>query len=313
MPYAEAKRVASSELASAIPLHSRYRTRYSPIVGTSLEYFEFRGLNIDRGRLFGMLGECVLGAQAARAAGVEPGNSVMSAPESVFDLAGVYPLKMKVVGVLRPRGTPDDRAVFVDVKTAWVIAGLAHGHQDLQDASAQSAVLRKDGNQIIANASVVQYNEITESNIGSFHFHGDSNGFPITTVLAVPNDEKSSTMLRGRYLGKDELVQIVDPSTVMDELLRTVLTVRRYLSIAIGVIAIATLATMALVFMLSLQLRRREMETIMKIGGSRGRIASLIAAEIIGVIVTGSLLAALLALATVWMATSATQLLVQIS
>lgn len=120
------------------------------------------------------------------------------------------------------------------------------------------------------------------------------------------------TVLQGRYLGEDELVQIVQPSTVMDELLQTILSVRRYILIAVGVIAIAMLATMILVFLLSLQLRRREMETITKIGGSRARIVSLVAAEVLNVIVTGALLAGLLSLATIWLATSATWWLVQI-
>jgi putative ABC transport system permease protein len=311
MRYAELVRVQSSGLADGIPVHSRFRTRHSPIVGTSLEYFEFRGLEMETGRHIGMLGECVLGAQAARVAGAGPGDSVMSAPESVFDIAGVYPLKMKVVGVLRPGGTPDDDAVFVDVKTAWVIAGLAHGHQDLSQADAQSGVLRREGNEIIANASVMQYNEITADNVTSFHFHGDADGFPITAVIAVPKDQKSGTMLQGRYLGDDELVQIVQPSTVMDELLKTILTVQRYVSIAIAVVAAATFATMTLVFMLSWQLRRREMETIIKIGGSRGRIAALVAAEIVCVMMSGAVLAALLSLATLWFATSATELLVR--
>jgi putative ABC transport system permease protein len=237
----------------------------------------------------------------------------MSAPESVFDIAGVYPLKMKVVGVLRPRGTPDDHAVFVDVKTAWVIAGLAHGHEDLSQSNAQSGVLRRQGNEIIANASVMQYNEITAENVTSFHFHGDPREFPITAVIAVPKDNKSGTMLQGRYLGDDELVQIVQPSAVMDELLQTILTIRRYVSIAIGVVAVATLASMTLVFMLSWQLRRREMETIIKIGGSRARIVSLVAAEIVCVMMSGGVLAALLSLATLWLATSATQRLVQLT
>ena len=65
MRYAEAGRIQMSGLAHAIPLHAGFRTRHSPIVGTSLEYFEFRGLQIDDGRLFGMLGESVLGTQAA--------------------------------------------------------------------------------------------------------------------------------------------------------------------------------------------------------------------------------------------------------
>ncbi len=313
MAYAEAKRVRQSGLARAIPLYSRFRTRHSPIVGTSLEYFEFRRLEIDNGRHFGMLGECVLGAQAAELAGAGPGDSIMSASESVFDIAGVYPLKMRIVGVLRPSGTPDDLAVFVDVKTAWVVAGLAHGHQDLSQPEAQSGVLRKQGNAIVANASVMQYNEITAQNVASFHFHGDPASFPITAVIAVPKDEKSSTMLQGRYLGDQERVQILRPLSVMDELLQTILTVRRYILLAVGVITIATFASMILVFMLSLQLRRREMETIIKIGGSRMRIVSLVAAEVLGVIVAGAMFAVLLSLATLWLSTAATRLLVQMT
>lgn len=313
MQYAEVRRVEQSGLARAIPLHTRFRTRHSPIVGTSLEYFKFRGLEIENGRQLGMLGECVLGAQAARQAGVRPGDSIMSSSESVFDIAGVYPLKMKVVGVFAATAAPDDRAVFVDVKTAWVIAGLAHGHQDLNQPDSGTAVLRKEGNKITANASVMQYNEITADNVASFHFHGDSAEFPVTSVIAVPQDDKSGTLLQGRYLGDDELVQVVEPPRVMDELLQTILTVRRYILIAVGLVAIATLASMTLVFMLSLQLRCREMETIIKIGGSRFRIASLIAAEVLSVIVAGAISAVLLSLATLWLATAATRLLVQMT
>jgi putative ABC transport system permease protein len=313
MPYAELGRVRQSELARSIPLHSRFRTRLSPIVGTSLDYFDFRQLEIDRGRHFGMLGECVLGAQAARVEEAALGDSVMSAPESVFDIAGVYPLKMRVVGVLKPSGTPDDRAVFVDIKTAWVIAGLGHGHDDARRLEAQGGVLRKQGSKIIANASIMQYNEITAENIGSFHFHGDLDEFPVTAVIAMPFDTKANTLLQGRYLGDDELVQVVQPSTVMDELLKTILTVRKYVLIAIGLVAAATLATMTLVFLLSLQLRRREMETMIKIGGSRPRIVSLISAEVFSVVIAGVMLAMLMSLATVWLTTSATRLLVQMT
>ena len=311
--YSQSTRVLKSALARAIPLHARYRTRHGPIVGTSLAYFEFRRLRFEQGRYFGMLGECVMGARAASRAGINVGDSVMSIPETVFDLAGVYPLKMKVVGVLQPSGTPDDNAVFVDIKTAWVIAGLAHGHDDLSQPAARSGVLRQEEDKIIANASVRQYNEITADNVSSFHFHGQRADFPVTAVIVLPTDHKSQTLLLGRYLGADELVQIVAPSEVMDELLQTVLTVRRYVLIAVGVIATATLASLALVFLLSLQLRRGEMDTIIKIGGSRRRIAALVATEVCGVLAAGCLLAVLLAVATAWTAESATRLLVQLT
>ena len=48
--YAEVDRVEQSGLARAIPLYTRFRAGKSPIVGTALEYFEFRGLEIAEGR-----------------------------------------------------------------------------------------------------------------------------------------------------------------------------------------------------------------------------------------------------------------------
>jgi putative ABC transport system permease protein len=171
--YAEVERIAESELAQPIPLHVRFHAREHPIVGTSLEYFEFRGLRFAAGRAMALLGECVVGARVAESLGVGPGDSLVSSPESVFDLAGVYPLKMRVVGVLEPAHTPDDLAVFADLKTAWIIEGLGHGHSDLARLEARSAVLARRGDTIVANASVVQYNEITQDNVDSFHFHGD--------------------------------------------------------------------------------------------------------------------------------------------
>ena len=49
-------------------------------------------------------------------------------------------------------------------------------------ASAASGVLERDGDTITANASVVQYNEITPDNIDSFHFHGDLSDYPVGAV-----------------------------------------------------------------------------------------------------------------------------------
>jgi putative ABC transport system permease protein len=313
MRYAEVGRVEQSDLARAIPLYTRFRAGKSPIVGTTLEYFDIRGLRLAEGRPMAMLGECVLGSAAAKTAGVAPGEHVFSSAEGVFDLAGVYPLKMHVVGVLKPTNTPDDLAVFVDVKTCWVIEGLAHGHEDLSRSEAVGGVLRIEGSKIIANASVVEYNEITPENVSSFHFHGDPGTFPVTSVVVLPNEDKSGALLQGRYLGDDEQVQVVKPVDVMEDLLGTIFTVRTYVMAGVVVLAIATLATMALVFILSLQLRRREMETMEKIGGSGARIRSLVAVEILGVLGAGVVLAGVLAALTGWFATTVMRMLIALS
>jgi putative ABC transport system permease protein len=294
MDYGEWSRASEDGLARAVPMYVRFRARGHPIVGTTLEYFDYRGLRMAAGRQMAMLGECVIGSRVAEAEGLAPGDSLITTPETVFDLAGVYPLKMKVAGVLEFSDSPDDDAVFVDVKTAWIVAGLGHGHQDLSKPEAAAGVLAREGGKITANASVVQYNEITADNIDSFHFHGDLSDNPITAVVVVPRDAKSSALLQGRYLGEDESVQIVDPGTVMDDLLGTVLTVQSFVVAGAVILGTATLATAALVFLLSLRLRRREISTLHKLGGSRLRVASMMASEVVVVLVGGAALATVL-------------------
>lgn len=310
MRYAEVTRVADSGLATPIPLYTRFRARRHPLVGTTLDYFDFRGLRIASGRNMAMLGECVVGAQVAEALGVEPGEHIVSSPESVFDLAGVYPLKMRVAGVLEFSDSPDDNAIFVDLKTAWIIEGLGHGHQDLAKPGAAGAVLRREGNRITANASVVQYNEITAETLDSFHFHGDLAGYPVTAIVAVPPDEKSGVLLRGRYQSKDEISQILKPVGVMNELLSTILTVQSYVVTAVVIVGLSTLATAILVFMLSLRLRRREIETMVKIGGSKLSIWSVLSSEVVVVLFMSVSLAAGLTLLTSWFGSAAIRALI---
>ncbi len=296
--YSEATLVQDSGLADAIPLYVRFRSRTHPIVGTSLDYFSFHGLNFAYGRPMAVLGECVVGANVAESLDVKPGDAVISSPETVFDLAGVYPLKMKVAGVLARTFTPDDDAIFVDVKTAWIIEGLGHGHQDLAGPDAAQGVLSRSEENIVANASVVQFNEITEDNVDSFHFHGDLSSYPLTAVLVVPRDEKSGVILRGRYAADTATSQIIRPVSVIDELLDTILTIQQFIVAAVIIVGLATVATAALVFMLSLRLRRREIDTMVKIGGSRPRVVSMLLAEVFIVVILSSSLAAVLTLVT---------------
>jgi putative ABC transport system permease protein len=293
MRYSESDRVAGYG-ATAIPVYAKFRVDEQPIIGTTLDYFEFRGRGIAEGRNMMLLGECVLGATAAERLGARPGKSIISSPENVFDIAGTYPLKMSVAGIFERTDSPDDEAVFVDVKTAWVIAGLAHGHQDLSKPEASTQVLKKEEGVIVGNAAVVQYNEITPDNIDSFHFHGDPSAFPITAVIAVPRDAKASALLQGKYLGAEERVQIIRPVDIIDELLETVISVRSYVVMAVIVVGFSTLLTTVLVFMLSLRLRQREILTMHRIGGCRRRIAGILAAEIVVTAFIGSCLAGVL-------------------
>lgn len=294
IPYRTVTDVIDSGLADAIPISGGFRVGGHPVVGTSPDYFEFRKLPLARGRLFALTGEAVLGEAASRSLGAGPGDSLVTAPRTVFDVAGSYPIKLSVVGVLASSNSPDDEAVFVDIRTGWLIAGIGHGHQDLTEPEAGAAILRRDGETIVANASVVQYREIDSSNLDDFHFHGTPADFPISAIIAAPTDQRAAVLLEGRYQGPESPVQAVVPTLVMDDLLATVFAIRQYVLAAVGVVAIATLATIALVFGLSIRLRRGEIDTMVRIGAAPNRIAAILAAEVLLVLAFSGALAGLL-------------------
>jgi putative ABC transport system permease protein len=294
LPFQAFSELRNSGFGTAIPMYTRFHARGSPIVGTSLEYFTFRGLELAQGRMMGMLGECIIGANVANRHGAGIGDGLVSSPETVFDIAGVYPLKMNISGVLAASGTPDDDAIFVDYRTAWVIQGLGHGHQDLEKPEAVAGVLNRSQGMVTANAALLQYAEITPDNASEFHFHGDTGGFPLSSVIVVPPDEKHSALLRGRYQDNEQGVQVVVPSTVLGDLLDTVFTIQNYVILGMAMLGLATVAVITLVFLLSQQLRKGELRTLSRIGASNTYLATLVACEIGFVFIGSLLLAALL-------------------
>jgi putative ABC transport system permease protein len=290
-------RIGNTDLALPIPMYVRFKARGNPIVATTLDYFEFRGLTIAQGRQLAVLGDCVLGAKVAQSLALKPGDSLVSSPESLFDLAGVYPLKMKVAGILKKSYTSDDLAVFVDLKTGWVIQGLGHGHQDVTKLKDPTLVLKRTDSNVAATAKLFHYTEITEKNMASFHFHGNLSAYPISAVIAVPYDGKSGTILRGRYLSKEETQQIVKPEEVIEGLLQNIFRIKNVLDAVIAVVALATILAVILVFALSLRLRQREIQTIFKMGCSRMTIAKLIGAEIMIIVVSSAALCSVMMVA----------------
>ena len=307
--YEELERLQHDELVDPVPLYVRFHSQTVPIVGTSLDYFEFRQLSIARGRQMQRLGEAVLGSGAAERLGVAVGDAVISSPESLFDIAGVYPLKMPVVGILSPSFSPDDEAIFVDLKTAWIIEGIGHGHQELTRPEAAAAVLKTEQDRIIANASLVQYNEITADTIDSFHFHGDTSALPLTAVLPLPRSDKGRVLIQGRYQAHEGL-QMLEPRAVIDQLLETVFSVQRYVLVAMTMVAVATAAVVVLVFLLSWRARRAEQDTLFRLGGSRPAIAVLMLAEVGMVMLAAMVLAALLLILTNWFGSALLQAVV---
>jgi putative ABC transport system permease protein len=275
----EVEKMNGSGLALAIPIVEKDSARGVPIVGTTLEYLDFRGLRVARGAGLTRLGDCLLGAAAAEKLKLQPGERLMSDPQNVFDLAGSYPLNMRVKGILAPAGTADDDAVFVDVKTEWLILGIVHGHQEAESVD-PSLLLSRSASNVTASAALLPFQEVTETNLSLFHLHGDGASCPVSAILAVPRDEKSAAILRGRYQDPKSPAQLLVPRTVVADTLDIIFRVKRFFDAQALLVGTAMALLLTLVVLLSLRLRQGEMETMSKLGCARRTIFCLVAAEL---------------------------------
>lgn len=275
----DAEALSADGMSRIIPIHARFSARGFPVVGTALEYFDFRQLHFTAGTAFMRLGDCVLGANVAKKLGLSVGDHLITTPDALFDMAGTFPLKMRITGVLAAVGGPDDKAVFADTRTSWVIAGLAHGHQDAASADADQKLTETDDGNIALNAAIIEYNEVTPDNIDSFHFHGDPADFPLTAAIVLPRDPRAETLLIGRFTGNEPTAQLLRPRSVMDDLFDTVFRIRDLVLLALGAVALAAAAIAVLVFALSNRLRAREFHNLENLGADPSTVRFLVSFE----------------------------------
>lgn len=278
------------EAGVAVPLFVSHSIGGSPLVGTSLDYFDARHLELWDGRKPALLGEVVAGWEAAQAFNLQVGDSVRSDLTNLYNIAGAYPILLEVVGILEPEGTPDDDAFFADLKTTWILDGHLHGHEEVTVANSLEAESAEGSENLEATAAIFMITEITPENRGSFHFHGDTGHLPISSVLVFPRDQEAHDLMLGDY-ALDADLQAVRPVTVVRTILGIVLRVQEGATVYFAAVATSTLAFFVLVLVLSLRLRRAELTLMRRIGCSRGTVATMVGAEVLVVVSAAAVVA----------------------
>lgn len=282
----------------AVPLRLGARARGYPIVGTSPEYLEVRGLGLAEGGPPLFAGECVLGADVAATLGLGAGDRLYSDQEELYDLSVPQALDMAVCGVLAPTGGPDDRAVFTSVATTWAIEGLAHGHDDALDPALDPELVLVEGagNRILSGAFVAPA-ALTAESLADFHLHGTRAELPLTAVLFFPRTDKDRTLIRAR-IDLREGLQMVAPRGVVDELLAQVFRVQRLLELFAAAVGLTAVALGSLIVALSIRLRAAELRTLDRLGASRSAAAQMIGIQVSAQLVLAMFAAALAVAAT---------------
>ncbi|MCW5557393.1 MAG: hypothetical protein KIT22_06145 [Verrucomicrobiae bacterium] len=289
LSFADFQQLSTNGDGTYIPLHVRFTARGRPLVATSTDYFEQRGLRPASGTLPLTLGDAVVGARLARAMGVAVGTRLFSDQREVFDISKPPALKLHVVGVLSPSGGPEDDAVFTDIKTAWILEGLCHAHVDPRQAPA-SVVMERNPGRVVLSEALIDYNEVTPENVASFHLHADDAHLPLSGIILVPDSVKSGTLVTSR-LNAGKTLQAVVPLAVVEDLLAYVFRMRSLIDGISLVLGLLTGLLIGLVTTLSVRVRARELETLRRIGVARSTIAAMFGWEIALLLLSGLMLA----------------------
>lgn len=320
LAYGQRKRIDDYGLGKTLPILARYRAQGHLVVGVTDEYLTFRALTLAEGEPLERWGDCLVGWRVARELGIKTGDRILSEPENMLDLSAVGPLKLRVRGILSRSDAADDDVIFCHLETAWIIAGIGHGHHqpEIQDrekelsTSSDTPSVSAAGSAPVQPASAEQgehphtsenlerLSEITDESLGSFHFHGNRNTYPLTAIIVLPDSQRSATLLEGKYLAPEELCQVVIPSQVVSDLLLVVARVQQLLDAVSMLLGIATLILLVLVMWLSLRLRAAEMRTLRLLGAGSWSIAQIMVVELAMIVVVSLLTAFTLSIALVY-------------
>ncbi len=284
-PYSVYEELKDNPKLQAIPIHNVFRAKANirdsfqsiPIVATTQDYLAFRKLELATGEPFLFPGEVVVGHKLAEQAGLHVGDKLLSEISSILNLNTIYPLTLRITGILEATGSEDDGMIFSALKSGWIMAGCFHGHQD-PEALGSNYILSQDEEITVMKKNVVQYTEITDANIDRFHFHGETGDLPLTSLIVIPQDDRTAIITAGRINAQGDY-SAYRPRAVMDEFFGLVFAIHKIFNSYFVLVLSAVTCFIAIIILLSSRLRKEEFDTIKKLGGSRYVVGKLYLCE----------------------------------
>ena len=292
LPWNKLAKMQSMTQGIVVPLHLKWTAQDAMIVGTTIDYYQQRQLQLKAGHFPYRVGEVVVGARLAQRLGVRVNGVIRSDQKDLYNLAATYPMDLKVVGILKSTSNADDEACFTDIKTTWLLEGLGHGHQNA-DSKAQDTASVHDApstqDQAKAkrvtevDASVVTLQKINTKNKHLFHFHGQMDQFPFSAALIFPLHAKDSSLFKARSLRQDQW-QVLVTHKVVDEMMRFILKIHLLLQSMSYFLLILTIGLSLFIVGLTVQMRQAEWYALNLLGFRKSQMMVMITSEFLGLL-----------------------------
>jgi putative ABC transport system permease protein len=285
------------------------------IVGTIPEYFDVeyipeKQFQFSQGRALTGGFEAVVGARVARAYGWSLGSEFPIAHGG--NLADVHAEKFKIVGILAPTGTPNDRAVFIHFDGFYSIAGHekpveeARAEEEARQAGEAPIILPNAGSKTTGPLRVKAAQPGNQSQPAPAPQQAVKEvASEQKQVTAILLQMKSDTLayLYAPRINKAPVAQAVNPIAQISRLLNDLVgNVRTMLLVLTGLIIIVSGISIFVSIYNSMADRKREIAIMRALGARRGTVFSIIVAEAVLLCVLGWIVGTALGHALVFLA-----------
>ena len=285
------------------------------IVGTIPEYFDVeyipeKKFQFSQGRALTGGFEAVVGARVARAYGWSLGSEFPIAHGG--NLADVHAEKFKIVGILAPTGTPNDRAVFIHFDGFYSIAGHekpveeARAEEEARQAGEAPIILPNAGSKTTGPLRVKAAQPGNQSQPAPAPQQAVKEvASEQKQVTAILLQMKSDTLayLYAPRINKAPVAQAVNPIAQISRLLNDLVgNVRTMLLVLTGFIIIVSGISIFVSIYNSMADRKREIAIMRALGARRGTVFSIIVAEAVLLCVLGWIVGTALGHALVFLA-----------
>ena len=246
------------------------------IVGTLPEYFEAwgSGLAFDQGAAFQKEGEAVVGSWVAQQTGLKPGDRFHPFHGLNYDAGAEHAEEYRVVGILKPTNTPQDRVLLIPLEGVYRMSGH---------------VLRGQGHDYVPQAG---------SNI-------PEGAKEVSGVLVKLKSPQAGMQLDQLINKQGKAATLAWPiARVVSELFSKLEWCVRLMQWTTGLILVVAAASVTASLCNTLQERRKEFAILRALGASRLFLAGVVSLESLQIALGGALLGLVFYLAMMWLLTA---------
>lgn len=271
-------------ISEALPLSVGDSYRGYRIVGTLPRALRWYDVTIADGRIWEREMEVVVGAQVARALGLELGSSFLSSHGLIEDEDLIHEdaLPFVVVGIMKASGTVLDQLILTATQSVWAVHNHdEHDHHDDHDHH--------------------EHHDHSAADTLATLLDLDPEGKEITALLMRFRNRNIQTLNLQRNLNENTNLQAASPAIEITRLFYLFDTGERALRALALVIIIVSGLSIFIALYASLRERRYELALLRSFGASPGRLFSFILAEGILLALVGYALGILLCHVGMWL------------